>query len=123
MEQSNGVAGALGIGMLIYLAIIVFYIYCMWKIFAKAGKPGWAAIVPIYNFVVMLEIVGRPIWWIILMLIPIVNFVVMIIVIMDLAVSFGKSKGWGIGMLFILGFIGIPILGLGSATYHGPAVK
>ncbi len=125
METGN--EAAMGIGMLVfmvvYLAIAVFYIVAVWKLFAKAGKPGWASIIPIYNAVVMLQIVGRPVWWILLLLIPVVNFVVAIILTMDLAVSFGKDKGWGIVMLFLLGFIGLPILAYGSASYQGPAVK
>jgi len=106
---------------LIYLAIIVLMIVSIWKIFVKAGKPGWAAIIPIYNIIVLLEIVGRPIWWIVLLLIPIVNFVILIILSLDLAVCFGKSKGWGFGMLVILGIIGYPILAFGDATYTAPA--
>ena len=85
------------IGWIIYLAIIVLMIAGMWKVFEKAGKPGWAAIIPIYNLIVLLEITGKPIWWIVLFLIPIVNLVIMIIVSMQLAVCFGKSKGWGFG--------------------------
>lgn len=108
-------------GILIYLAILIFIVAALWKVFEKAGKPGWAAIVPIYNIIVMLEIIGRPLWWIVLLLIPIVNFVVAIIVYIDLAKSFGKGVGFGIGLLF-LGIIFFPILGFGDAQYEGPAV-
>lgn len=114
-------SGGNSLGMLIYLAIIILMIAGMWKVFEKAGKPGWAAIVPIYNIIVLLEIVGRPIWWIVLFLIPIVNFVALIIVAMDLAVCFGKSKGWGFGLLVILPFVGYPMLGFGDAAYSAPA--
>jgi hypothetical protein len=92
----------------------------MWKVFAKAGKPGWAAIVPIYNTIVMLEIVGRPIWWIVLLFIPFVNFVVWIIIALDLAKSYARSTGFGLGLIF-LPFIFYLILGFGPATYVGPA--
>ena len=107
-------------GLILYLAFIAFFIAVGWKIFTKAGKPGWAAIVPIYNIIVMLEIVGRPAWWVVLMLIPFVNFVVAILVSIDLAKSFGKSAGFGIGLAF-LGIIFAPILAFGDAEYHGPA--
>jgi hypothetical protein len=83
----------------------------MWKVFAKAGHPGWAAIIPIYNMYVWCKIVGRPGWWVILMLIPLVNIVVAIIVCIDMAKSFGKGAGFGIG-LALLGIIFLPILGL-----------
>jgi len=109
----------LGIGVMIcYFAVIILMIAGMWKIFVKAGKPGWAAIVPIYNLVVLLEIVGKPIWWIILMIIPLVNLIVYIIVLIELAKRFGKGIGFALGLLF-LPFIFFPVLGFGSAQYHG----
>lgn len=111
----------LGIGVIIvYLAIIIFYIYCMWKIFEKAGKPGWAAIIPIYSTIVMLEIVGKPWWWLLLMMIPYVGLIWAIWMINLLSKSFGKGVGFTLGILF-LGFIFIPMLAFGSAKYQGPA--
>jgi hypothetical protein len=117
--QSSGGAGVL-IFLVLYFAFIIFLIASFWKIFTKAGQPGWAAIVPIYNLVVLLQIVGRPVWWIVLMLIPLVNLVILVMVAIDLAKSFGKGAGFGIGLAF-LGFIFYPILGFGSAKYAGPA--
>ncbi len=81
----------------------------MWKVFVKAGQPGWASI-PIYNLYVWCKIVGRPGWWIILMLIPFVNIIVGIVLCIDMAKSFGKGAGFGIGLAF-LGIIFLPILG------------
>lgn len=106
--------------LLIELAIVAFYVYAGWKLFTKAGKPGWASIVPIYNILVQLEIVGKPAWWLVLLLIPFVNFVVAILVCIELAKVFGKSTGFGIGLVF-LGFIFFPILAFGDAKYVGPA--
>lgn len=100
------------------LAIIVAIIAGFWKVFAKAGKPGWAAIIPIYNIIVLLEIAGKPLWWILLFLIPIVNLIMAILVGIAVARNFGKSDGFGIG-LALLGFIFYPILGFGSAQYQG----
>jgi hypothetical protein len=105
---------------IVYLVLLVAVLAGSWMMYTKAGKPGWAAIIPIYNLIVLLEIVGRPIWWVILMLIPFVNLVVAIIIMLDLAKSFGKSTAFAIGLIF-LGFIFIPILGFGSARYVGPA--
>lgn len=113
--------GSNWLGTIIYLVVLVLVIAGMWKVFEKAGKPGWAAIIPIYNLIVLLEIVGKPIWWIVLLLIPIVNFVILILISMELAVCFGKSKGWGFGLLCILPFVGYPLLGFGDATYSKPA--
>lgn len=119
MDYNYG-SGSMGVvGWLLYIAVIVFYILCLWKIFVKAGKPGWAAIIPIYNIIVELEIIGRPWWWLLLMLIPVVNFVIAIIILFDLAKVFGKGTGFGFGLLF-LSFIFIPILAFGDAKYLGP---
>ena len=107
---------AIIIGLLIGLLMIV----ALWKVFTKAGQPGWASIIPIYNLYVWCKIVGRPWWWILLMLIPFVNFIIAIILCIDMAKSFGKGAGFGIGLAF-LGIIFLPILGFGSAQYQGAA--
>ena len=108
---------------MVYFDPIIFFtaLYRLWKVFTKAGQPGWAALVPVYNLIVLLQIVGRPIWWFILFLIPLVGLVVAIIVAIDVAKSFGKGVGFGIGIAF-LGFIFYPILGFGDAQYVGPSV-
>jgi len=106
--------------MIIALLISLVVIVAMWKVFTKAGQPGWASIIPIYNLYIWCKIVGRPAWWIILMLIPFVNFIICIILCIDLAKSFGKGAGFGIGLV-LLGIIFFPILGFGSAQYLGPS--
>lgn len=106
---------------LISLAVAIFMIAALWKVFTKAGRPGWAAIIPIYNLYVELKIVGRPGWWLILFIIPFVNIIVSLIVAVDLAKSFGKGAGFGVVGLWLFGIIGYPVLGFGSATYRGPA--
>jgi Family of unknown function (DUF5684) len=108
-------AGAIGI---IYLVILLLIIASVWKIFTKAGKPGWAAIIPIYNLIVLLEIVGKPAWWFILFLIPVVGLVIAIIVVHRLSLSFGQGIGTTI-LLIVLPFIGYPMLAFGSAKYVG----
>lgn len=104
--------------LIIQLAIMVLMLAGMWKIFVKAGKPGWAAIVPIYNIIIILELVKKPIWWIILFFIPLVNFIIAILVFIELAKAFGKSAGFGVGMA-LLGFIFVPMLGFGDAQFQG----
>ena len=108
------------VSLIISLLIALLMIVAMWKVFTKAGQPGWASIIPIYNLYIWCKIVGRPWWWILLMLIPFVNFIVGIILCIDLAKSFGKGAGFGIG-LALLGVIFFPILGFGSAQYQGAA--
>ncbi len=112
-------AGAF-LGIVVYVAIVVFLIASLWFVFAKADRPGWAAIIPFYNYYTMLKVVGRPGWWLILFLIPFVNIVVWIIVAIDLAKSFAKSTAFAVGLIF-LPFIFIPILGFGPAAYVEPA--
>jgi hypothetical protein len=104
--------------LLIMIPVMVIVIVGMWKVFTKAGQPGWASIVPIYNMIVLLEIAGKPLWWFVLMLIPFVNIVIFIIVMIDVAKNFGKGAGFGVG-LALLGFIFFPILGFGDARYMG----
>lgn len=107
-----------GIGlMLVSLVVAVATIIGMWKTFEKAGKPGWAAIIPIYNLIVLLEVAGKPIWWIVLLIIPFVSIVIVLLVLLDVAKNFGKSPVFGLGLLF-LGFIFFPILGFGDAQYR-----
>jgi hypothetical protein len=110
------------VGGVIGLIFGIVELIAMWKIFTKAGKPGWAVLIPIYNTLVMLEIVGRPWWYLLLMLIPIVNFVILIMIVFDLAKSFGKSAGFAVGMIFF-SFIFILILGFGKAQYVGPGAQ
>jgi hypothetical protein len=114
----SGSATGMGFLIVVYIAVIIFLVACYWKIFTKAGKPGWAAIVPIYNIIVLLEIVNKPVWWIVLLLIPCVNLVVMVLVIIELAKVFGKSTGFAVGLL-LLGIIFLPILAFGDAEYQG----
>lgn len=120
--EAGGILAAFGAALVVYLLIFLFIGFCYGKLFQKAGRPLWAGFVPIYNLIVLLEIVGRPLWWIVLMLIPFVNVVVLIITSIDLAKSFGKTTGYGIGLL-LLGIIFLPMLAFGDARYVGPAAS
>jgi len=102
--------------ILISLSLSVLLIASKWIIYNKAGKPGWAAIIPIYNTIVLLEIVKKPWWWIFLLLIPLVNIVFIIIIYNNLAKAFGKDVGCTIGLL-LLGFIFFPLLAFGNSKY------
>lgn len=123
IQQDSDFIGLIGglCGGLIGLAFGLFMLIAMWKIFTKAGKPGWASIIPFYNIWMMLEVVGRPGWWLILFLIPGVNVIVGIILMVDLAKSFGKTGGFAIGMI-LLPYVFFPILGFGKPQYQGPSV-
>lgn len=123
--QSNEVdpGTALGVGLFVTvlcLVLVVVTIAGTWKTFQKAGKPGWASIVPIYNLIVLLEITGKPTWWIILLLIPLVNLVILIMLYHQLSLSFAQGAGMTI-LLILLPFVGWPMLGFGDSQYQGPA--
>jgi ABC-type sulfate transport system permease subunit len=105
---------------LIGLAVLVLLVASLWKIFTKAGKPGWAAIVPFYNAIVLLQIVGRPVWWFVMLFVPFVNVIFAIIVAHDTSKSFGKGVGTTL-LLILLPFIGYPMLAWGDAEYVVPS--
>jgi hypothetical protein len=111
------IAGLLGLFfVVIWFAVVVLIIAGMWKVFAKAGQPGWAVLIPIFNFYVMLKVAGKPGWWILLLLVPLVNVAISILTLVALAERFGKGAGFAIGLL-LLPFIFYPILGFGTAQY------
>src|ERR1035437_3141723 len=125
--MENYDAGSVGLAAAIFSAIMIPFIIVyvaivigLWKTFEKAGKPGWAAIIPIYNYIVLLEIVGKPIWWIFLILFPCTSFIFAIWTINLLSKSFGQSEGFTVGLV-LLPYIFIPILGFGSYKYIGPS--
>ena len=113
----------IGVGIF-YAILIVFGIIVQWKIFTKAGEPGWASIVPIYNVMILSKICGRGEMFGLLILIPcpLVTIVIMVMLIFDLAKVFGKGTGFGLGLVF-LGFIFYPMLGFGSAQYTRPSPR
>jgi len=120
MDYQDGfTASFLTIWIIICLAIAVFVIAGMWKVFTKAGQPGWAAIIPIYNIYIMTKIGGKPGYWTLLCLIPIVNYIFMIWLYNMISKSFGKDEGFTVGLV-LLGLVFWPILGFGSSKYQGP---
>jgi len=104
------------LGVLFYFAVIIFVIASLWRVYTKAGQPGWAVLIPIYNAYILLKIAGKPGWWLLLMLIPFVNFIIAILVYVGVAEHFGKGAGFAIGLIF-LSFIFFPILAFGEAEY------
>lgn len=118
MEQAQAPGGLEAIIGLVWLAVVILSVVSLWKIFTKAGQPGWGAIVPFYNFILILKIAGKPWWWIFLMFIPFVNMIIAVIAMIALANAFGKGTGYGLGLAF-LGFIFLPMLAFGEAQYVG----
>jgi hypothetical protein len=118
--SAGAFAALFGAFLIPCLIVGVISIIGMWKVYEKAGKPGWAAIIPIYNIIVLLEIVGKPTWWIILYLIPCVNIIFAIWTLNLLSKSFGQSEGFTVGLV-LLSFVFYPLLGFGNYQYLGPA--
>jgi hypothetical protein len=108
--------GALTIALLV---LVVIFVVALWKVFAKAGQPGWASLIPIYNAYVLLKVAGKPGWWLILLCIPFVNIVVLFMVSIAVAKAFGRSTAFGVVMLVLLCGIGYLILGFGKSQYLG----
>lgn len=129
-DSSSAQTGALAVFFAVYGFIIIFslitYVIAAigkWKVFEKAGKPGWAAIIPIYSTIVMLEIIGKPIWWIVLIIfVPCANIVFLIWTYNLLSKSYGQSEGFTVGLV-LLPVIFFPILGFGNYQYLGPSAK
>lgn len=106
------------LNLLITIALVVLIVASQWKVYTKAGEPGWACIVPIYNIIVLLKIAKKPMWYFILLLIPFINIIMIFVVYIAIAKNFGKGAGFGVG-LALLGFIFFPILAFGDAKYIG----
>jgi hypothetical protein len=120
-DSGGGQMNGATIGLIVLdVALIILMVAAMWTVFKKAGEPGWAALIPIYNIMVLLKIAGKPMWWVILMLIPFVNIIVLIIALVGLARNFGKGAGFALGLVF-LAPIFYPILAWGDARYQPQA--
>jgi hypothetical protein len=110
-----------GSGFLFFgLIVLIIVVVGGWKVFEKAGQPGWAILIPIFNAYILLKIAGRPGWWLLLWFIPLVNIVIAIVVAIDIAKAFGQSAVFGFVLIFLLGGIGYLILGFGDYRYVGP---
>ncbi len=109
------------VSTVISLAILVAEIAGIWKVFQKAGLPGWGVLIPFYNAYLLLKVAGRPGWWLILFFIPLVNVIIWIVVSLDIAKNFGKGTLFGLGLCF-LGFIFYPVLGF-SDDHYQPVVR
>ncbi|MDZ4746056.1 MAG: DUF5684 domain-containing protein [bacterium] len=125
MPEFGGTELAIVFGLIIIPSIVfgLFYGYCTGRVFKKAGRELWEGFVPFYNWYVWIVIVGRPTWWTVLLFIPGVNAVIQIFLAIDMARSFGKDEVFGVLLLWLLAFIGVPILAFGNDKYIGPSVQ
>ena len=113
--------GLLALPTFISLALLVALLLSLWKVYEKAGEAGWKSLVPIYQYFVLMKIVGRPWWWMLLLCVPVVSMVVLVVVMNDLSKSFGHGTGFTVGLLLVP-FVFIPMLAFGPSPYLGPSV-
>ena len=118
-SAANAAAGISAGSSIVGLIIAVVVLVGMWKVFVKAGKPGWGAIIPLYNLYCLFDMTFGKGWMFILTIIPVVNFVLTIMMWVKLAKAFGKGGGFAVGLIF-LPFIFVPVLGFSDAEYSGP---
>jgi hypothetical protein len=118
--QQGGPAEPSPVFMIVWLAAVVVVIAGVWKTFEKANQPGWAALIPFYNFYVMLDIGDNEWWWLLVLFVPIANLFAMYKIFAGVSKAFGKGVGWALGLWF-LGFVFWPLLGFGDYTFQGPA--
>jgi hypothetical protein len=131
VENSGGFLAFMGGVMFFALAIWVVSVIALWKMFEKAGIPGWKAIIPIYNYWLLFEMAGKPGWWALVSLgaiIPVLGFIAAIasfvlycIAALELGKAFGKDTAFSVIALIIFNFIGLLILGFGKDKYTKPA--
>lgn len=125
-DFQNGDAAALAAAGFMFVMFMFAFLLAlvalvgMWKVFTKAGRPGWAALIPFYNMFVLVEITGKPLWWAVMLFIPCVNIVFSILIPIELAKCFGQGAGFAVGLI-LLPMIFYPILGFGGARYLGPS--
>ncbi len=127
LEQASqtgdpGVVGMVGgiIILVLGLALVGLVLASFWRVFARAGQPGWAALVPIYNTITLLRVAGKPGWWILLLLVPGLNLIPLISVPFGVAKRFDKSTGFALGLL-LLPLLFYPILAFGKPRSGGAA--
>jgi len=108
---------------LFWLIFAVLVIAGLWKTFKKAGRPGWAAIIPFYNLYIMIKIAGKPGWWLLLYFIPIISLIIHIIISISFAKAYGRSTAFGLILIWLFLPIGALILGFGKSTYKGATVS
>ena len=113
--------------LIVWIAIMVFMIISWWIVFKKAGQPGWAILIPIYNFLVILRVASKPWWWVFALLLAIIPFagpilllVAMIFIFHGISKNFGQGAGFTVGLV-LLSIVFVPILAFGD--YKWKAVE
>ncbi|HQE59961.1 MAG TPA: DUF5684 domain-containing protein [Spirochaetota bacterium] len=109
---------AIAVYLVLSIAILIVMVVSYWKIYVKAGKPGWAAIVPIYNIIVLLEVIKKPTWWLVLCIIPCTLPVALVLIALEFVKVFGKPS-WHAALMIFFGVIYAPYIAFSDAKYVG----
>ncbi len=104
--------------MFVNLLVAVFYLFCMWKLFTKAGQAGWKCLIPIYNYYIMLKIGGKPGWWLLLMLIPFVNIVIAFMMLAAFLRAYGRFGAGPVLLMIFFGIFYLPHLAFSSSVQY-----
>ena len=112
--------GSGNVELFVTLALTAVIFAGFWKTFEKAGEPGWAGLIPIYNLYVLVRISGNAWWWFVLFFIPVINFFATVKISIDVAGKFNKGILFGLGLTFI-SFVFYPLLGFGDYQYQDTA--
>ena len=104
---------------LLILAFVLLVIISMWRVYERAGEPGWAVLIPFYNMYVLTKVAGLSGWWVVAMFIPLINIIALFVVSIGVARRFDRGAGFGVG-LALLPMIFYPILAWGE---EGPVAR
>ncbi len=124
-STSEGAAALVLFGFLFVIFIVIYLVtaFLLYRVFQKAGRPGWAGFVPVYNGWVLFEISGKPGWWVLFGLIPylggLIILVLSLLASLELAKRFGKSQVFAIFGLWLFSLVGYAILAFDSSKYQG----
>ena len=108
-----------GIQLLIAVIISIIFIIGQWKLYEKAGFPGWASIIPIYNQYVLIKMATGSGLGLLFCFIPCVGIFYLFYVYYKLALAFGQGTCFAICMIFFTPIFFL-ILGFGNYQYYGP---
>ena len=85
-----------------------------WQLFEKAGKHGWQTLIPFYNLYIFLQIIKKPLWWYLLLLVPFLNVFMYMLMLVELVKCFNRFKLWEQFLAVVVPFVYLPYLGLQS---------
>ncbi|MGZ6005628.1 MAG: DUF5684 domain-containing protein [Candidatus Saccharimonadales bacterium] len=130
-SSSSALTAGMSLILILFPILWVISIVALWKVFTKAGVPGWKSIIPFYNYWIMFEMAGKPGWWALVGLVGIIPvlgiiagplaFVLYILAALELGKAFGKTTTFTVVAMILFSFIGLLIIGFDDSKYMKPA--